>query len=231
LTQGDILSGVALFATKAGGEENKGGQAALTRFESCLVLSRPCAAAHKKHVVVAGVAKYPDAVPKGIDSFDKVLDFLTGARDGVASPDVIYLGQLPGTTGRFCARLDSLHTIEVPEDLGRRAQFLAACRVATLHPDFARDLHLRLFGAFASLGFDDAGWPSTEDLQWLVMQGQADVAAAVLAVRQLEALQSARAAEGSQFKETDLENARRRLEQIRQRVTPYEQELARRQRS
>jgi len=95
LTQGDILSGVALFATKAGGEENKGGQAALTRFESCLVLSRPCAAAHKKHVVVAGVAKYPDAVPKGIDSFDKVLDFLTGARDGVASPDVIYLGQLP----------------------------------------------------------------------------------------------------------------------------------------
>jgi len=95
LTQGDIRSGVALFATKAGGEENKGGQAALTRFESCLVLSRPCAAAHKKHVVVAGVAKYPDAVPKGLDSFDKALDFLTGARDGAASPDVFYLGQLP----------------------------------------------------------------------------------------------------------------------------------------
>jgi hypothetical protein len=52
--------------------------------------------AHKKHVIVAGVAKYPDAVPKGIDSFNKVLDFLTGARDGSGSPDVFYLGQLPG---------------------------------------------------------------------------------------------------------------------------------------
>jgi hypothetical protein len=68
-------------------------------------------AAHKKHVVVAGVARYPDAVPRGIDSFDEVLDFLTGARDGSGSADVFYLGQLPARTGRFCARLDSLHTI------------------------------------------------------------------------------------------------------------------------
>src|SRR5262245_23641005 len=70
LTQGDILSGVALFATK-GSWEDEGGQAAVTKFDLCLVLSRPCVAAYKKHIVVAGVAKYPDAVPKGIDSFDK----------------------------------------------------------------------------------------------------------------------------------------------------------------
>ncbi len=82
-----------------------------------------------------------------------------------------------------------------------------------------------------SLGFDDTGWPTTEDLHWLVMQGQADLAAAALAVRQLEAVPSARAAEGSPFKETDLDSARRRLEQIQQRVTPYEQEPARRQRT
>src|SRR5262245_54699381 len=77
LTQGDILSGVALFATKSSQKE-KGGEAAVTKSDLCLVLSRPCAAAHKKHVVVAGIAKYPDAVPKGLDTFDKVLDFLTG---------------------------------------------------------------------------------------------------------------------------------------------------------
>jgi len=39
-----------------------------------------------------------------------------------------------------------------------------------------------------------------EDLHWLGMQGQADLAAAALAVRQLEAVQSARAAEGSQLR-------------------------------
>ena len=100
LTQGDVLSGIALFATKASWED-KGGQAALARFDLCLVLSRPCVAAHKKHVAVAGVAKYPDAVPKGIDSFDKVLDFLSGTRDGLAPPDIFYLGQLPGYTGRL----------------------------------------------------------------------------------------------------------------------------------
>jgi hypothetical protein len=229
LTQGDILSGVALFATKGTWEE-KGGQAAVTKAELCLVLSRPCAAAHKKHVVVAGIAKYPDAVPKGIDSFDKVLDFLTSARDGGSSPDVFYLGQLPRHTGRFCARLDSLHTIEVPEDKEQREQFLAARRRMTLHPDFSRDLHLRVFGTFANLGFDDHRWPSTEDLQWLVTQGQADVASAALNVRQLEAQQASRGAEGTQFKEADLTNARERLKGLQERVAPYEQELERRQR-
>jgi hypothetical protein len=228
LTQGDILSGVALFATK-GSWEDKGGQAAVTRCDLCLVLSRPCVAAHKKHIVVAGVARYPDAVPKGIDSFEEVLDFLTGARDGSSSADVFYLGQLPERTGRFCARLDSLHTIEVPEDAGQRAQFLAARRLTTLHPNFARDLHLRVLGAFASLGFDDYRWPSTEDLQWLVTQGQADIASAALVVRQLEAQQASCEAEGTQFKEAELTNTRRRFEELQERVRPYEQELTRRQ--
>src|SRR5438270_13950224 len=108
LTQGDLLSGITLYATKGSWDE-KGGQASVVKSELCLVLSRPGVAAHKKHVVVAAVAKFPDSVPKNIDSFDKVLDFLTGARDGGSSPDVFYLGQLPGRNGRFCARLDSSH--------------------------------------------------------------------------------------------------------------------------
>ena len=143
LTQGDLLSGVTLYATKESWEE-KGGQASVVKSELCLVLSRPCVASHKKHVIVASVAKFPDSVPKNIDSFDKVLDFLTGARNGDSSPDVFYLGQLPGRIGRFCARLDSFHTIEIPEGDEQRTQFLAARRTLTLHPDFARDLHMRI---------------------------------------------------------------------------------------
>lgn len=227
LTQGDILAGVSLFATRASWEV-QGGEAAVVRSDFCLVLSRPCVAAPKKHVVVAAVARYPDAVPRGIDTFDKVLDFLRGARDGGSAPDVFYLGQLPGRTGRFCARLDSLHTIEIPEDGRQRAEFLTARRTVTLHPDFARDLHLRVLGAFASLGFDDHRWPSTEHLQWLVTQGRADIAAASLQVRQMEALQASRGAEGAQFKEADLASARQRLLKLQARVAPYELELGRR---
>ena len=229
LTQGDLLSGVTLFATKGSWDE-KGGQASVVKSELCLVLSRPCVAAHKKHVVVAAVAKFPDNVPKNIDSFDKVLDFLTGARDGGSSPDLFYLGQVPGRSGRYCARLDSFHTIEIPEDNEQRAQFLAVRRTLTLQPDFVRDLHMRVLGAFASLGFDDHRWPSTEDLQWLVNQGQADIAAATAVVRQLEAQKASRGAEGTQFKESDLTTAQEKLQMLEERVAPYERELRSRQR-
>jgi hypothetical protein len=229
LTQGDLLSGVTLFATKGSWDE-KGGQASVVKSELCLVLSRPCVAAHKKHVVVAAVAKFPDNVPKNIDSFDKVLDFLTGARDGGSSPDVFYLGQLPGKSGRFCARLDSFHTIEIPEEGNQRTQLLATHRTLTLHADFARDLHMRIFGAFASLGFDDHSWPSTEDLQWLVNQGQADIAAATVVVRQLEALKASRGAEGTQFKESDLTTAQEKLDKLKERLAPFEREFQTRER-
>jgi hypothetical protein len=154
LTQGDILSGVQLFLTREGWTDT-GGEPARSPAKLCLVLSRPCVAAHKKQVVVAAIEKFPDNTPKGLDSFDKVLDFLTGLRDGGSSPDLFYLGQLPERTGRFCGRLDALFTIDVPADAQTRKAFLGERRLATLHPDFARDLHLRLFNAFASLGFDD----------------------------------------------------------------------------
>jgi len=229
LTQGDLLSGIALFATK-GSWDDKGGQASVVKSELCLVLSRPCVAAHKTHVVVAAVARFSDSVPKNIDSFDKVLDFVTGIRDGGSSPDVFYLGQLPGRNGRYCARLDSFHTIEVPEATQERDQFLSARRTLTLHPDFARDLHMRVLGAFASLGFDDHSWPSTDDLQWLVTQGQTDIAAATLMVRQFEAQKASRGAEGMQFKESDLTTAQEKLDKLKERVAPYERERQSRER-
>ncbi len=157
-----------------------------------------------------------------------MLDFLTGLRDGGSSPDLFYLGQLPDRAGRFCARLDALHTIEAPEAEGPRKDFLGERRVGALSRDFARDLHLRVFGAFASLGFDDNRWSSTEDLEWLVTRGQADLAAGQQAVLEQEALRASRSAEGAQFHEADLANAQRRLEELRDRIAPYAEELAQR---
>jgi hypothetical protein len=228
LTQGDILSGVPLFVTREGSAE-KEGESVKSTAKLCLVLSRPCVTAHKKQVVVAAVEKYPDNTPRSLDSFDKVLAFLTGLRDGGWSPDLFYLGQLPEHTGRYCARLDALFTIEIPADDKARQAFLTERRILTLHPDFARDLHLRLFNAFASLGFDDHAWPSTEDLQWLVAQGQADIAAAELALQQQQALQAPRDVDGTQFRENELTAAQRRRDNLVERVAPYKHELNRRQ--
>ena len=90
---------------------------------------------------------------------------------------------------------------------------------------------MRVSGAFASLGFDDHRWPSTEDLQWLVTQGQTDIAAAALAMRQFEAQKASRGAEGTLFKESDLTAAQEKLATLKERVEPYERELAARQAS
>ena len=46
--------------------------------------------------------------------------------------------------------------------------FLAENRIATLEEDFRHDLHMKVLGCFASLGFDDDSWFSDEDLVWLL---------------------------------------------------------------
>lgn len=63
LEQGDVLEGVRLFATESSWDSD-GGRHSRSPHKLCLVLSRPCVAQHKKHVVVAAVEKYPDRVPK-----------------------------------------------------------------------------------------------------------------------------------------------------------------------
>jgi hypothetical protein len=228
LSQGDILKGIALFATKEAWLE-AGGEPLKAPFKMCLVMSRPCVLTHKAYAIVAGIEKYQDSVPKGVDNFDDVRDFLTVARDGTTAPDVFYLGQLPGLTGRFCARLDSLHPIEIPADPSVRQKFLNERRAATLHPDFARDLHVRLFNTFANLGFDDHRWFSDQDLEWLVSQGSADLSAAEQVVNQLRALKASRLAEGKQFAESELANAEKKFVDLRAQVVPYRDELTRRQ--
>src|SRR5262245_34629966 len=89
--------------------------------------------------------------------------------------------------GSFCGRLDSLHTIQVPKSgTAERQAFLASARIASLNREFTRDLHLRIFRAFASLGFDDHCWFSSGDLRALVAVADRDEAkhqADLLAVR------------------------------------------------
>ena len=230
LTQGDILKGIPLFITRAAWTEKAVAHQA--PFEFCVVVSRPCAIAHKKHVTVASIAKYPESQPKGIASFDDVLTFITGARDGLTSPDVFHLGHLAELgNGRFCVRLDSLHPVEIPTDPAAMSKFLAEKRVATLNIDFACHLHVKLFNAFASMGFDDHRWPSDTDLEWLVIQGRKDIAAQNAVVLQLQADQVAKAAEGNQKAGADDKNlaaAQRKFTELTELVKPYEEELARR---
>ncbi len=106
LSQGDILKDVCLFVTKDTWEE-PGGESHKTAHKLCLMISRPCVIGHKPYVVVAAIERMGDNVPRDVESFEDILNFLTDLRDGPNSPDVFYVGQVPGYEGRFGARLDS----------------------------------------------------------------------------------------------------------------------------
>ena len=93
-------------------------------------------------------------------------------RDGLSRPDRFYLGQIPGEpAGRYYAKFDSLHTIALPKPADAKA-LIPSHRIATLTNEFVRDLHTRIFGAFANLGFNDVRWYSDNDLQWLFNKGE-----------------------------------------------------------
>ena len=229
LTQGDILKGVPLYVTRRAWTEEA--QAQKSPFESCLVVTRPCGIAHKPHVTVAGIAKYSESTPRAIDTFEKALDFITTARDGVTSQDVFYLGQVPMLgPGRFCAKLDALYQIEIPTNPSDKAVFLARNRVASLSIDFARSLHVRLFTSFASLGYDDFNWPTDQDLKWIVLQGQQELAAQNAKVLQIEADRAAKSNDGKQVgNEKEMTDATRKRDELASQLRPYEAELKRRE--
>jgi hypothetical protein len=213
-------------------------------FNLCMVLSRPCVAAHKSTFIVAAVEQFKQPaprpaeppsqskgdLPKGAEGLDKLLSFLTGIRDGRTSPDVFYLGQLPGCNGRHAARFDSLHTIQTPRNPEEMKAFLKKCRIATLNIDFCRDLHVRVFNAFASLGFEDHGWFSTDDLQAVVDQGRAELAVLEAEHARKLAAQSSLAAEGKPFSSKDIEGTQAKVEELRAKLHPYQQELEKRKR-
>ncbi len=225
MNQGDIHQGITLFATNESWNE-KGGTTAKAPFKWCLVVSRPCVIANKESVIVAGVEKYTDQVPKEMDTFRKVLDFLTTMRDGSTTPDVFYLGHIHGQAGRFRAKFDSLHTIGLPPPGSQRDVFVKAQRIGTLHIDFCRALHVRLFTSFAPLGFDDDRWASDEDLQWLANAGQTELHQHEATVSAIRTKKSSLEAQGKQFAQKELTTAMETLDELRAKVQPYLDELA-----
>jgi hypothetical protein len=227
LLQGDILRGVRLFATEDAWKL-LGGDPVPSPHDLCLVLSRPCVATHKRHIVVAGVAKYGEIIPRDVRSFEKVHSFLADMRDGIRTPDVFYLGQIPGRRGRYGARLDAIHTVEVPTAEPELSTFLKERRIGTLNGDFVRDLHIRVFRAFASLGFEDEGWLSDDDLNWLLAAGETDLKEAEFELSQAEANKAARDAEGKQHSQSEIERLSAKAYSLQERLAPYRAEKERR---
>jgi len=176
LNQGDLLQDVKLFLTSVA-DNFDGGMSAPVKLKYCLVLSRPCVIAHKSTVLVAGVDNFRTSAPPEIDSFRKAKHFLEKLRDGDGTPDQFYLGQLLGDqdSGRYAARLDSIHTVQLPTKPELRAEFVRKYRFARLTEDFRRDLHTRIFQAFSILGFDDLAWYSIADLKYLIQTGRSEI--------------------------------------------------------
>jgi len=227
LSQGDILQSIPLFATIECWMP-AGGKSALQPEKLCLVLSRPCVTAHKRTIVVGAIQQYKGRVPKDAETFDDYRAFLEDCRDAPEQPDVFYIGQIPEKQGRFCARLDSLHTIEIPTAADALRDFVRTSRTARLQIDFIRDLHSRVFRAFASLGFDDYSWFCTDDLQLLVDKGQAEIFTAKAELQERKTAKGKKEFAGNQYPEAEMKEAERKVVELEERVKPYLAELGKR---
>lgn len=232
LTQGDVLKDMPLFVT---GQHWSGSDAPPTKVKSplCLVLSRPCVAQHGEQIVVAEIGRNTAEPPKEAQGFRKVREYLVQIRDGLDTPDRFYLGQIPGFPGpgRYFARLDSLYTLKMPP-AEKLSGLLAGRRIATLNVDFRRDLHRRIFSAFASLGFDDYGWYSTEDLAWLVETGETELSELQTKIGAKKSQISRNVASGTADRnvklDEEVDSLEEQLAQSGREMAPYRAELQRR---
>lgn len=243
LSQGDILKGLRLYSTKGDwdNQDEPGGRSQLEKFELCLVLSRPCVLQHKPDFIAAAINVVKEAPPvevspeDKVEAYKRVKAFLERLRDGIGRPDRFYLGQLPNlSAGRYYAQLDSLHSISKPP-AEKLPELLRKHRIGTLSGEFCRDLHVRVFSAFANLGFNDAGWLSDADLQWIVNVGRQAVLAKEGKLQEQRTVLSQRAASGEQPPRGQLDNEQKHLVKLEQErtvlcaeVSEYENELARR---
>ena len=176
---------------------------------------------------MAYIEKWSNQTPSEINDFDKAKKYLSRLRDGNGSPDVFYLGQLYGkeSEGRFAARFDSIHTIEVPQKPDLRTAFVEKHRFAKLHVDFQRDLHTRLFQSFATLGFDDISWFSDADLTFVVEMGNAEIKTFQLDIERFNSNIRADGGKGSEIKLIET-----KIATLTNRIQPYQVELNRRKR-
>ncbi len=225
LNQGDILKDVSLFRT-GGDWTQQGGQPQEIKPPICMVLSRPCVATRKPYIVVAAVERIKEGIPKGVETFEKVKRWLEKLRDGFNSLDRFYLGQEIPTladTGRFFARLDSLCTVELPK-ADTLVDLLSSNRVATLDDTFRHDLHRRILSAFSAMGFDDYGWFSNQDLDWLIAVGNGESSELKSQIEQKQAEIAKNVSSG--FEERNA-NTEKQVKQITERLEVISTELAR----
>lgn len=228
LAQGDLLKDVSLYGGDAGGE-------AFRLPETfAVVVSRDCAALHDRHIVVAPVRQFV-AAPPGTIEVKELADFFAAVRDGVATPDRMYLGSLQDDAAapRYQALLDRLALLRLPKEADRPA-WLREHRVARLTPDFVRALPVRLFQSAARVGYDDYQWYSTQDLRWLIVQVEAELAkrAAEIAAKKSE-LATAQATDPHNrgrltTSETQLRKAQEAREKLAASLEPYSAELRQR---
>ena len=229
LSQGDLLKGLRLYATAGNWDDSDelGGSAErIPDTELGLVISRPCVALHKPQIVVAAIHGQRESPPEGVDSYEKIKAFLGQLRDGHHRPDRFYLGHIPGLPpGRYYAHLDSLHTIAKPTD-EKLESLLRSHRIASLDQQFRQDLHLRLFAAHASLGFDDLGWYPDHDLQWVIQAGEVDLNKLRAGASTKRADIAKLAASGTVRNEKHLDNLTQEAENIELNVAKLEAEIA-----
>ncbi len=225
LSQGDILRGLKLFSTNNSDED--GGEPALANDKLCMCISRPCVAINKSHVTALPIEKMTGGTSE-VKSLDDVRKFLKKIRDGEGAPDVFYLGEMPGYDGRFAARLDSFHDIEIPTKSVERAAFLSDRRIARLSDEFTRDLQVRIFSAFASFGFDDLRWYSDKDLGWVIDKGKAEIAAAESALHEVKAQKQQKEFTDKPLPDHVVANAEKKVTDLRDILAPFEAELQRR---
>jgi hypothetical protein len=165
LNQGDILVDVAVAIAGDSGPK--------TRLGKVMVLSRPCNAKRDAEITVASIAACDLGELQHLETFEDYVNFFQDLRDGRDRPDTFYLGEFEANSlNRFVAKLDRIHTITIPTDDAERALYLSNHRRYTLDSEFRKDLHQRLFRAFASLGFDDEKWWTNSDLAYLIGQGE-----------------------------------------------------------
>jgi len=134
---------------------------------------------------------------------------------------VFYLGQFPGREGRFSARLDALFSVKIPSNPDELTRFLREQRIGSLNVEFVRDLHIRMFMAFARLGFSDEGWLSDDDLNWLVESGKGDLLKAKAELQEARTAKAKQRAAGKQFSDRQIPKLEERLTELQEQVEPY----------